>query len=57
MTKKKAETSTLRGNVPPLLKSLLFGHPEGEASLVVHAAHHLLSAVVRRLRDDQLITL
>lgn len=31
---------------PPLLKSLLFGHSEGVASLVVHAAHHLLPAVV-----------
>lgn len=34
------------GKLPPLLKSLLFGHSEGVASLVVHAAHHLLPAVV-----------
>lgn len=45
------------GKLPPLLKSLFLRHPEGEASLVVHAAHHLLPAVVWRLRDDQLITL
>lgn len=48
---------TQRGDLPPLLKSLLLRHPEGEAPLVVHAFHHLLPAVVRRLRNDQLISL
>lgn len=47
--------SECSGKPPPLLKSLFLRHPEGKASLVVHAAHHLLPAVVWRLRDDQLI--
>lgn len=39
-------TEEAAGELPPLLQSLLLRHPEGEASLVVHAAHHLLPAVV-----------